>query len=444
MLYLKGIPQHYVIVSIMGAQLFLMVSLYFTFVARHVLKRVDLFNVFVATYMFYLIGHSLQIISTAILAYSILYLRMSMLLGIGLPSLTLFLFYQCGISLRKIWLYSFYALGLFLSVIYCIGSDAYNYQIIFSEEYAQLLPVTLWGAIHIDAEMLALVLISLLPTSYLLYIELTEERRNTCLAFLIGTFVLTLLYLVGLYQRTYWFYYIGAVLTSAFWVWAVYVDVKSTKSQAQKLKEELQLFINNENSDFELDLKKLLISIESDSQGNLNRYKLKVRELLDELTDSTIEAGGDAESLLERNLGNIDTLLKSPDLSSVRSFATQETAELSNMISQLPAKRSVKIIAQTQEYIERNFHKAIEAADLAAEVNVSQSYLMRCFKKETGKTIKQYLTQYRIEQAKLFLKEKSVSEVAFSVGYNDSNYFGNVFKKHVGIGPQRYKKEQYG
>jgi AraC-like DNA-binding protein len=52
------------------------------------------------------------------------------------------------------------------------------------------------------------------------------------------------------------------------------------------------------------------------------------------------------------------------------------------------------------------------------------------------------LTSLRIEDAKLLLlnSELTVTEIAFSVGYGDSNYFSNIFKQKVGMSPRDYRK----
>ena len=59
-------------------------------------------------------------------------------------------------------------------------------------------------------------------------------------------------------------------------------------------------------------------------------------------------------------------------------------------------------------------------------------------------TVREYITQLRIEDAKQLLKFSniSVTEIAMTVGYTDSNYFTSLFKQKVGITPSKYRKEQ--
>ena len=77
---------------------------------------------------------------------------------------------------------------------------------------------------------------------------------------------------------------------------------------------------------------------------------------------------------------------------------------------------------------------------LVSHLNVSRSFLMSAFKQSEGMTVNQYLTQLRIERAKLLLATKSVTETAFEVGYNNSNYFSTVFKKATDTTPTQYQE----
>lgn len=434
----------FVVLPLIAAQLFLMISIYFTFVGRHVINNVGLFNVFIMTYIIYLLGHGVQMYASTTVAFSVLFVRISLFLTIGLPSLTLFLFRQTGVSLNLKLSSTLYIFGAAMSLVYVICADAKHSQLIFDAYFVELFPVTFMGANHLDAELAAVFLLLLLPTSWLLYKEITGKNSKTSLAFVTGAFFIGILYMTGLYYRIFWMYYIGSIAAAIYWLRAVYLDVTQSKSQAQMLKEQLQTFIRNGEDNLQPRLINLMASIEHVSQGNLSHYKLKIRELIDTLTDSMILAGGDPDKLLARNQQKLADIQKSEDADTLRRIVTSETGDLSKLIDQLPTKRSKQIITQTKCYIEGNFQKNIEVIELAERVFVSPSYLMRCFKKETGKTITQYITECRIEKAKTLLQQNTVSDTAFAVGFNDSNYFGNVFKKLTGLPPQVYKKAKLG
>jgi two-component system, response regulator YesN len=74
---------------------------------------------------------------------------------------------------------------------------------------------------------------------------------------------------------------------------------------------------------------------------------------------------------------------------------------------------------------------------------MSACYFSVIFKKETGITYINYLTNIRVEKAKdlLLNSDLKVYEVAYEVGYDNPTYFSTLFKKLTGISPFDYKKQ---
>ena len=71
--------------------------------------------------------------------------------------------------------------------------------------------------------------------------------------------------------------------------------------------------------------------------------------------------------------------------------------------------------------------------------------IINIFKKEKGCSLSKYLTQTRLEQAKKYLTEypdKTLIEIAESIGYSDVYYFSKNFKKYYGISPSKYQEER--
>ncbi|MEE1075132.1 MAG: helix-turn-helix domain-containing protein [Acutalibacteraceae bacterium] len=97
-----------------------------------------------------------------------------------------------------------------------------------------------------------------------------------------------------------------------------------------------------------------------------------------------------------------------------------------------------KVIRFLKQYHTQN----ISIEDICRNFNCSRSHISHQFCKATGKTVREYLTSLRMEDAKLLLlnSELTVTEIAFSVGYGDSNYFSNIFKQKVGMSPRDYRK----
>ncbi len=72
---------------------------------------------------------------------------------------------------------------------------------------------------------------------------------------------------------------------------------------------------------------------------------------------------------------------------------------------------------------------------------MSAAYFSTVFKKETGQTFINYLTDYRMEEALELLlnQDEKTYIIAEKVGYADPNYFSYVFKKKFGVSPSKYK-----
>ncbi len=104
-------------------------------------------------------------------------------------------------------------------------------------------------------------------------------------------------------------------------------------------------------------------------------------------------------------------------------------------------KNISKILQQSLEYIHNNYQESISLNDVADYTFVSTCYLSRMFKKEIGKNFVDYLNEYRIEKAKVYLKDFELKgyEVAELVGIPDPHYFSKIFKKYVGETPTTYK-----
>lgn len=81
---------------------------------------------------------------------------------------------------------------------------------------------------------------------------------------------------------------------------------------------------------------------------------------------------------------------------------------------------------------------------MAGQMNVSPRYLSDLLKQESGKTALELIHIYLISEAKNMLigPEQSVTEVAYTLGFENMSYFSRLFKKEVGVTPNGFKKHQ--
>ncbi|PDO10750.1 MAG: hypothetical protein BLM47_05265 [Candidatus Reconcilbacillus cellulovorans] len=101
------------------------------------------------------------------------------------------------------------------------------------------------------------------------------------------------------------------------------------------------------------------------------------------------------------------------------------------------------VVGQVKQYIAEHLHEEnLNREQLAAAVYLNPAYLSRLFRKETGLSLHDYISQQRIEKAKKLLAESSmkVSVVAETVGYSHFSHFAKMFRKLTGMSPHDYRK----
>lgn len=99
------------------------------------------------------------------------------------------------------------------------------------------------------------------------------------------------------------------------------------------------------------------------------------------------------------------------------------------------------IIKQAAAYINEHYYEELTLGSLAEQFHVESSYFSRLFRQETRQNVMLYIAEKRIQKAKEYMKDekRSLTEIAFLVGYDDYTYFNRVFRKIVGVNPREYR-----
>ena len=134
-----------------------------------------------------------------------------------------------------------------------------------------------------------------------------------------------------------------------------------------------------------------------------------------------------------------------------RAYATNSFSELSSLVkiaveNVIDFQKSIKdaqtpTVTRVISYIDNNYFEDLSLKTLSAKLNFNAAYLGQLFKTETGEMFTAYLNRVRIEKAKeLLLSTRLTSiEVAKKVGYVNTKYFSNIFKKITGVYPSDFK-----
>lgn len=110
--------------------------------------------------------------------------------------------------------------------------------------------------------------------------------------------------------------------------------------------------------------------------------------------------------------------------------------------TKLPQGVSKEIFSAIQ-FIQDHTNTQIGVDDVADAIGKSRSSLTRRFKAETGKTVTEYITGSKLQDAKRLLRysDMTLSEIASTLAFSGQPYFQTVFKRYTGVTPMEYRKK---
>ncbi|MBR7133758.1 MAG: helix-turn-helix transcriptional regulator [Clostridia bacterium] len=107
-----------------------------------------------------------------------------------------------------------------------------------------------------------------------------------------------------------------------------------------------------------------------------------------------------------------------------------------------PSLNSYAVFEKLIDHIHINFSTKIDLDAFASQNNISTHRLNQIFRQQTGITPLKYKLQLQLNEAKWLLASSTlnITEIAEVVGFSDPFYFSNTFKKHFGMSPSQFKK----
>jgi AraC-like DNA-binding protein len=114
---------------------------------------------------------------------------------------------------------------------------------------------------------------------------------------------------------------------------------------------------------------------------------------------------------------------------------------LPDLVNEYTDKRVLDILQFIQHHIFEP--EKLRAEVLSKNFSVSETYLGRYFKKHSGETLQQYISNYRTRLIENRLKHTDlrITEIAFAMGFTDESHLNKFFRKNKGISPLAYRKE---
>ncbi|QJD84224.1 response regulator transcription factor [Cohnella herbarum] len=157
------------------------------------------------------------------------------------------------------------------------------------------------------------------------------------------------------------------------------------------------------------------------------------------------------EFAVEKGLTGTDSLQEEKfiwqevgEISTLDSLSDYVTANVQAVFSQFKEHIAVNArVSTVMQYIKEHYSdKDLTTRSIADNTYLSQNYMCALFKKKTGKTINEYITEVRLEKAKELLRDRHAKlyEIALAIGITDPNYFSSMFKKSTGFTPSQYRE----
>ena len=179
-------------------------------------------------------------------------------------------------------------------------------------------------------------------------------------------------------------------------------------------------------------------------QVNHYDYQLFLGRLFSNLTGIVQDAGASVQEVFDKDIFASDILLRMHTPEQIQMwFETQVLSPLMGWVELRLQKQEVNISKEMIEEIQRNYDQDLSIELFASRLNYHPSYISRVFKKDTGINFTEYLSAYRIEVAKKWLKDTDmkISDIAERLQYSTASNFNRIFKKIVKVTPSQYRDQ---
>jgi AraC-like DNA-binding protein len=101
-------------------------------------------------------------------------------------------------------------------------------------------------------------------------------------------------------------------------------------------------------------------------------------------------------------------------------------------------------LRRARAFIDTSYHLPLDLGQIADQAFCSRYHVIRLFREAFAQTPHQYLTQRRIERAKVLLasSDLTITAICFAVGFQSVGSFSALFRRHVGFSPGAYRDRE--
>ena len=181
------------------------------------------------------------------------------------------------------------------------------------------------------------------------------------------------------------------------------------------------------------------------SKMSLQKYRLLLMELVTEIFRFIGNNHINPDDIFGEDIDIYNQVLQLESTQALREWLEENCMKMQRQVLCERQDTTKSFVTKAIEYVKEHYgDQDLSIEIICSYLSVSAAYFSTVFKKETGKTFINYLTDYRMDKALELLLEKGEKTyiIAEKVGYSDPNYFSYAFKKQFGRSPSKYKADK--
>lgn len=169
----------------------------------------------------------------------------------------------------------------------------------------------------------------------------------------------------------------------------------------------------------------------------------RIAELLVLLSRAAIQGGAPAQTILDITYRYMQELQGLRGQEEVAAWLARVLGRFTDMVFDMVDSKHKNVIRKAVNYVSANCGRDLTLNEVADHVGYSHSHFSKVFKEEMGCGFRTYLNRVRVEKSKglLLSGEMSIAKISQVCGFGDQSYHCKVFKKMVGVTPDKYRKQ---
>ncbi|MGI6005605.1 MAG: response regulator [Christensenellales bacterium] len=165
-------------------------------------------------------------------------------------------------------------------------------------------------------------------------------------------------------------------------------------------------------------------------------------ELVQLFQAASVECGYNKDAIMLMSKRLCEEIYEKTSIKAIEKMICDRLCEYLDTRYNIMSTQKIAPIRMAQEYISAHYNENISLSTISELVHLNPVYFSALFKNETGQNFTDYIISVRMEMAKKELETnaRSIDMICEAIGYRDRKYFGQLFKKHVGLTPSEYRK----